>query len=93
MTSGTGSRATPTRIQTRVAPARNRAASTPTLCSITRNNTVPHAVMVAAERVPEAEVTGVLEEETGRPRPPTAATAITPASPRGSAEARIHRRD
>jgi len=54
---------------------------------------VPHAATVTAGQVPEAEVTEVREEETGRPRPRTAATAITPASLRGSAEARIHRRD
>jgi len=93
MMSGIGSHATPTRTRTHVARAQNRAASTPIPCNTTRSNTVRHAVTVVAERVPEAGITGVREEETGRPHPRTVATAITPASLRGNAEVRIHRRD
>lgn len=90
---GIESHAIPTRTRTRAARVRNRAASTLTPCSTMRSSTVLHAATVVAGRVLEAEVTGVHEEETGRPRPRIVATAITPASPRGSVEARIHRRD
>lgn len=93
MTSGTGSRVIPTRTRMRAAHVRNRAASMPTPCSTTRSNTAPRAATVAAERVLEAGVTGVRGEEIGHPRPRTAATATTLASPRGNAEARIRRRD
>lgn len=92
MTSGTGSRVIPTRTRTHAVHAQNRAVSMLTPFNTTRSNTVPRVATVA-ERVPEAGVTGVHEEETGRLRPRTVATAIILASPRGNAEARIHRRD
>jgi len=92
-TSGTGSRVIPIHIRTRVAHARNRVASTLTPYSTTHNNTVPRAATVAVEqRVPEAGVTGVREEEIERLRPRTAATAIILASLRDNAEARIRRK-